>query len=128
MNTSISDVLKKAVEAHRKGEIERADAYYTAILNIQPKHPDANHNLGVLAVGLGKTTEGIRHFKIAIDSNPKHPQYWASLIQAYINQGLVNRANYYLKKAKQRNVKHDSFDKFDSVIKELLDEYASTDG
>jgi len=29
--------------------VQEADRLYTAILQAQPKHPDANHNMGVLA-------------------------------------------------------------------------------
>ena len=50
----INKVLKMAVDAHKAGDIQKADKYYTAILKAQPKHPDANHNIGVLAVGLVK--------------------------------------------------------------------------
>ena len=41
--------IEQAVEAHRAGKLEEAEALYRAILKDQPQHPDANHNLGVLA-------------------------------------------------------------------------------
>ena len=44
--------IEQAVEAHRAGKLEQAEALYRAILKDQPQHPDANHNLGVLAVSL----------------------------------------------------------------------------
>ena len=50
---TLDQALMKGVEAHKAGQVTEADQYYTAILKVQPKHPDANHNMGVLAVGLG---------------------------------------------------------------------------
>ena len=49
---SIADALKQGISAHQAGRVEEADRYYTSILQVQPEHPDANHNLGVLAIGV----------------------------------------------------------------------------
>ena len=54
MELTLDQALQKGIEAHKAGKAQEADRYYTAILKAQPKHPDANHNMGVLAVGLGK--------------------------------------------------------------------------
>ena len=54
MELTREQALQKGVEAHRAGKAQEADHYYTAILKADPKHPDANHNMGVLAVGVGK--------------------------------------------------------------------------
>ena len=62
MELTIDQALKKGVEAHKVGQVEEADKYYTAILKAQPKHPDANHNMGVLAVGVGKVEQTIPFF------------------------------------------------------------------
>ena len=59
MDLTLDQALQKAVEAHKAGQIQEADRLYTAILKAQPKHPDANHNLGVLAVGIGKASSAL---------------------------------------------------------------------
>ena len=51
---TINEVLQMAVKAHKSGDLKTADKYYTAILKAQPNHPDANHNMGILAVEIGK--------------------------------------------------------------------------
>jgi thioredoxin-like negative regulator of GroEL len=51
---TINQAQQQAVEAHKTGQVQEADRLYTAILKAQPKHPDANHNMGALAVGVGK--------------------------------------------------------------------------
>ena len=59
MVLTLGQALQKGVEAHKAGKVQEADRYYTAILQAQPNHPDANHNMGVLAVGLGKIVEAL---------------------------------------------------------------------
>ena len=54
MELTLDQALQKGIEAHKAGKAKEADRYYTAILKANPKHPDANHNMGVLAVGIGK--------------------------------------------------------------------------
>ena len=54
MELTLDQALQKGIEAHKAGKAKEADQYYTAILKANPKHPDANHNMGVLAVGIGK--------------------------------------------------------------------------
>ena len=46
MELIIDEALKQGVEAHKAGQIQEADRLYTAILQAQPKYPDANHNTG----------------------------------------------------------------------------------
>ena len=57
MELTLDQALQKGIEAHKAGKAQEADRYYTAILKANPKHPDANHNMGVLAVGIGKLDE-----------------------------------------------------------------------
>ena len=61
---SIVDALKLGIEAHKAGKAQEADRYYTAILKVQPKHADANHNMGVLAVGIGKVEMALPFSKL----------------------------------------------------------------
>ena len=63
MKLTINDALKKGVDAHESVNIKEADQYYTAILQAHPKHPDANHNMGVLAVGIGKVETSLSFLK-----------------------------------------------------------------
>ena len=51
--TTVSKALQEAVENHRKRNFSAADRLYTAILKQYPDHPDALHNLGLLALEIG---------------------------------------------------------------------------
>ena len=59
MQLSIWDALQRGIAAHKKGQLKEAEKLYRSILNVQSKHPDANHNLGILAVSTGKIDVGI---------------------------------------------------------------------
>jgi protein O-GlcNAc transferase len=84
LELTIDQTLQKAVEAHKSGQIQDANRLYTAILKAQPKHPDANHNMGVLTVGVGKVQEALPFFKTALAVNPGIVQFWLSYIDVLI--------------------------------------------
>ena len=110
MKLTLDQALKKGVEAHKAGKLQEADRYYTAILKSQPKHPDANHNMGVLAVGIGKIQEALPFFKTALETNPSIAQFWLSYINALIQLNRVADAKAALDEAKSKGVKGDSFE------------------
>ena len=49
MELTIEQALQQGVAAHKEGKFKDAERMYRAILQSHPAHPDANHNLGVLA-------------------------------------------------------------------------------
>ena len=95
MDLTLDQALQKGVEAHKAGKAQEADRYYTAILKADPKHPDANHNMGVLAVGLGKVEIALPFFKTALDTNPNIDQFWLSYIDALIKLDRLSRLKQY---------------------------------
>ena len=81
---TIQQALKLGIEAHKSGNLQEADKCYTAILQAQPNHPDANHNMGVLAVSVGKVQQALPFFKKALEVNSTIAQFWLSLIESLI--------------------------------------------
>ena len=45
MELTIEQALQQGVAAHREGKLQDAERLYRVILQSQPTHPDANHNL-----------------------------------------------------------------------------------
>ena len=78
MELSADEALKKGVEAHQAGQTQEADCLYKATLNAQPKHPYANHNMGVLVAGAGKEAE--RLYKTILQAQSAHPDVNHSFI------------------------------------------------
>ena len=91
---SIKEILIMGVAAHENRDLETAFSYYKVILDKVPGHPDANHNLGLLAIDMGKPDAAAPLIEDAINSNPKCKQYWISLLSVYKRQNLTNEYRY----------------------------------
>ena len=113
---SLEQALQKGIEAHKAGKVKEADQYYTAILQAQPKHPDANHNMGVLAVGVGKVDQALPFLKTALEANPSVEQFWLSYIDALIKLDKLADAKAVLDQAKSTGVKGDAFDQIENRL------------
>ena len=116
MELTVNNALLKGIEAHKAGKVQEADRYYTAILKAQPNHPDANHNMGVLAVSLGKVKEALPFFQKALKSNPKIEQYWLSYINSLIELKLINEAEILVRKAKNIGVSNSLLTKLNKIL------------
>ena len=84
MELTLDQALQQAVAAHREGKLQDAERFYLAILQTQPNNPDANHNLGLLAVAVGKPLDAVPFFKLALEASPQIEQFWLSYIDVLI--------------------------------------------
>ena len=125
MELTIDQALQKAVEAHKAGQVQEADRLYTAILKAQPKHSDANHNIGVLAVGVGKVETALPFFKTALQANPSIAQFWLSYIDALIKLEQFSDAKAVLEQATSKDAKGDEFGKLKQKLNEAGVNYSS---
>lgn len=110
MELNIEQALQRAVEDHKAGKLQDAEALYRAILQTQPKHPDANHNLGVMAVYLNKTVAALPLFKIALEANPNQGQFWLSYVDALIKEKQFDNARNVLELGKKRGLAGEKVD------------------
>ena len=123
MELTLDQALNNGIEAHKAGKGKEADRYYTSILIAEPKHPDANHNMGVLAVGIGKIQQALPFFKKALETNPGIDQFWFSYINALIKLSLLADAKTVLDEAKSKGVKGDGFaDAYNNMGNALKDQ------
>ena len=120
MELTIDQALERGVAAHKAGKVQEADRYYTAILKAQPAHADANHNMGVLGVGVGKVEEALPFFKKALEANPSISQYWLSYIDALIKLNRFDEARNYFDAAKQKGVNGEAWDKLEAQLPHSL--------
>ncbi len=84
MKFSIEEALQHGIAAHREGRLEEAEQFYNAILVESPNHPDANHNLGVLTLYLGRGDDALPLLENALRSDQSATQYWLSYIEALL--------------------------------------------
>ncbi len=117
MEITLENALQKGIDAHKAGELQEADRYYTAILKAQPKHPDANHNMGVLALDVNKVQEALTFFKTALEANPDTAQYWLSYIEALIRLELFDDVQSVLAQARKKDINVDSLARLESKAK-----------
>jgi protein O-GlcNAc transferase len=94
----IEELMHKGVELHKSGKVEVAAQLYSVVLKEHPEHPDANHNMGVLAVGIGKIPEALRFFETALEANADVAQFWVSYIDALIGAGRMGDAQAVIKR------------------------------
>ena len=104
MELTIDQALQQGVVAHKEGKLQDAERLYRAILKSQPNHPDANHNLGVLAVAVGKPAEAVPLFKLALGANPKVEQFWFSYLDSLIKLERFDEAKLVLAEGKRAGV------------------------
>ena len=110
MELTIEEALRKAIEAHQEGRLQDAERFYRAILQTHPQHSDANHNLGVLAVSVGKIEDGLPFFKAALESNTTIEQFWLSYIDAFIKLERHEEAQKLMAEAKEKGFTGEAFD------------------
>ncbi|MBI49689.1 MAG: hypothetical protein CL850_05335, partial [Crocinitomicaceae bacterium] len=119
MELTLDQALQRGVEAQKAGKVQEADRYYTAILKSNPKNPDANHNMGVLALGIGKVEQALPFFKTALEVKPSTAQFWLSYIDALIKLDRLTDAKVIFYQAKENGAKGDKFDKLEQRIRTL---------
>ena len=65
MERTIEQTLQRGIAAHNKGNFQEAERFYKAILQKQPKHPDANYNLGLITISMNQI-EAAHLFKLLL--------------------------------------------------------------
>ena len=104
MKLTIDQALQQGVAAHKEGKLQDAERFYRAILQSQPQHADANHNLGVLAVAVNKAEAALPLFKTALEANPKIEQFWLSYIDALMKENQFDNAKKVIQQAEKQGL------------------------
>ncbi len=116
MELTIEQALQQGVAAHKEGKLQDAERLYRAILQSQPLHPDANHNLGVLAVSVNKADAALPLFKTALEANPKIEQFWLSYIDCLIKGEQFANAKQVLEQAKTQGLVGDKLNNLETQL------------
>ena len=116
MQFTIDQALQQGITAHKEGKLQEADKLYTAILRSQPQHPDANHNMGVLAVSVNKIQEALPFFKNALKANPTVEQYWVSYLNALLKLEKFDKAKALFDQAKKANMTGEKLNALEQAI------------
>jgi len=113
---TISAALHHAIEHHKAGRLPEAERLYRAILQADPRQPDAHHNLGQLARQVGQPRAALPHLKAALEAKPEVAQYWLSLIAALIECNEVQAARSLLDQARSRGLSGAALEALDARL------------
>lgn len=102
MELNVEEALEVAVVLHKDGNLQSAEGYYRDILKSQPNHAEANHNLGVLVVSLGKPSVALPLLKTAVKNKPETEQTWLSYLDALIKEQHFDTAKLVIQEAKEQ--------------------------
>jgi len=117
MLDNVDTTLEHAISAHESGNLVLAGEKYLEILNLDPKHPDANHNFGLIALKMDEQAMAVQFFKNAIEANPTVTEYWVSCINTLIELKDTKNAQIALDKAKEVGHVDEVFEKLSSNLK-----------
>ena len=102
MQLTIEQAVQQGVASHKEGNLQEAERLYRAILQSQPGHPDANHNLGLIAVSQNKVGDALPFFKAALEANPNIEQFWLSYVDALVKANQLREAKQTAKNARKK--------------------------
>ena len=89
---NVAQLMQFALSHHNAGRLDQAEAIYRQLLNIQPHHPEANHNLGILAMRSGRNGLGLQYLEKAWKSAPSNEQFCLALTDCLLTLGRANDA------------------------------------
>ena len=110
MELTINEALKEGLAAHKKGELSDAKRFYESVLQSQPGHPAASHNLGLIAISKSQFKEALPLLKTALDFAPNVEQFWLSYIDALIKAGQLEIAKKTINAARSKGLSGERFE------------------
>ena len=117
MKLTLEQSLQKGVAAHNEGRLKEAERCYREVLKTQPDNPYANHNLGVLSAAMGRLSEAMPLFRVAVDADPQIEQHWLSYIRVLIKLKQFEEANRATTHALESGVSSDVVESFYAEVR-----------
>ncbi len=105
--SAIEQAFQQAIAHHQADRLQEAGELYRTILQAEPNHPEANHNMGVLAVQMKQPVAGLPYFMAALDADPTRGSYWLNYIDALFQAGQLEDARQVLALARQNGLEGD---------------------
>jgi len=101
--SDIEHIIETALSYQRAGKLAEAELIYKRVLEIEPKHPDAIHLLGMVAFARKNYGEAVRFVNEAILLNPKEADYHLNLSSIYLASNQHALAKSHAKIAARLN-------------------------
>ena len=104
MTPSVRQLLQQAIAAHNKKNFQEAEKLYRAVLRTYPKNPDANHNLGLLALAVNQPVLALPLLKTALDANRNVERYWIGYINGLSKIKQFEKAKKFIRQGKRQGI------------------------
>ena len=101
---TLDQVLQQADACHQAGQLAEAVKLYQVVLQTQPQHPQANYQIGVLAVQMQQAAAALPYFVAALEADPARRPYWLSYIDALFQADQLAEARQMLDFARQQGL------------------------
>ena len=83
--------MEQAIACHKAGQLAAAEDAYRAVIEADPGHAGANHNLGVILVQTRRVEDGLAHLARAVKSD-RNEQYYLSYARGLLAAGRPDEA------------------------------------
>ena len=103
---SVEKTFKLAVENHKRNNLADAQDLYNQILKIDPEHPHAQNNLGLLFQNTGDYQKAKVFFEKAIEIDPNYAQAHTNLGTIFKELGDYQKAKVCYEKTIKINSNH----------------------
>ena len=93
-------LFNQGLDEHNAGNLSAAKKMYHEILEIQPDHCEANHNIGIVLVAKNELDKALEFFKLALTASPNVSLFWASYIDTLAKLERIIEAKALIKAAR----------------------------
>lgn len=97
----INAILQSAKMAHKANNFREAETGYRRILSMNPRHAEATHLLGLIAIGAGMIADGIDLLEKAVALEPKNLRILLDLARAHREIGHMEETAKVLRRAEK---------------------------
>lgn len=118
LSLALDDLCEKATALLHTEQADAAEQIYRAILEIEPNHPAANHDLGMLCVQLQRYEDGLSFLLAALEAKPETAEYWLAYIEALLLDGQTTAAQQALALGHEHGLEGKAFENLASRLTE----------
>jgi len=116
LENTLSQVLQMAAGYHHAGLHHEAKELYRGILDIQPNHAEANHNLGLLVWQSQGPFASLAFLATALQAQPQNEPYWYRYLDALFLANEVDTARQVLALGCQQGLQGDKVTHFAALL------------
>jgi predicted Zn-dependent protease len=117
----ISEAMALALEHHRAGRFDVAEAVYRAVLESEPSHAGARYNLALLALQSGRPLDALPALGDALREVPQNAAHWLNYATALAGGGDPLAARDLLLDARQRGFRGPLLDETLAQVQRMID-------